>query len=414
MTAADDIDAIRARAAADHGGGMSGTLTRDITTEPTDGGMTTPTGLTFRVEPRPFASAVSFVAKHLPTRPEVPVLAGLLLDVADGQLTVAGFDYNIATHAEVDVVGECAGHVLVSGRLLAEVGKTFPDKPVDVRVDDTRATITCGAVRLGLPLMNVEDYPTPPGAPTTIGTATAADIAALIERVSLAVDRSGTGGIKAFHGIHLRFDSQRITAHGTDRFRAATGHIGWNADLTKPISTLVPAPMLLDIARALDGADTVTIGADEHLVSFAIAGRTMIARQLSETYPAQVEAIFPARVAAPAVVPVPDLLVAMKRADLVRAPKSPVMLTFAAGQLAIAAKGEVADTGDAIDCQYDGPELTLGINPQYLGDALAGLRADTAEISFTDARRPVLLTIPDDTGAEPAYRHVVVPIQTVR
>lgn len=372
------------------------------------------TSLAFRAEPRAFAAAVAWVAKHLPNRPDLPVLGGLLLDVADGgQLTVSGFDYHVATRADVDVVGDTAGRALVSGRLLAELVKTFPDKPVDVATDGTKVTVKCGSLRLGLPLMTVDDYPALPDAPAAIGTVVAADLAALIERVGLAADRSGAGGVKSFHGIHLRFGGDRITAAATDRYRAAVGHIPWQPAGADPMQALVPSPILLDVARAFDGTGEVTIGADDHQVSFTAPGRTLIARQLAEQFPTtQIDAIIPARADAPATVATADLTLALKRAGMVHAPKSPVILTFAPDGLSVAAKGDIADSGEVIDCQYDGPERVVAINPQYLTDALVGLRGDVAEIHLADPKRPVLLTAPDD--AQQAYRHVVVPINHTR
>ena len=103
----------------------------------------------FRVARDDLADAVAWVAKSLPTRPPVPVLGGILLEVEGSTLTVAGFDYEVSTRARG--VGGQPGHarrrrrrgagderVLVSGRLLAEITRALPAKPVDVAVDGPR------------------------------------------------------------------------------------------------------------------------------------------------------------------------------------------------------------------------------------------------------------------------------------
>ena len=51
----------------------------------------------FRVERDALADAVAWTAKSLPSRPSVPVLAGVLLRVADGRLHVSGFDYEVSS-----------------------------------------------------------------------------------------------------------------------------------------------------------------------------------------------------------------------------------------------------------------------------------------------------------------------------
>jgi len=88
----------------------------------------------FRVARDEFADSVAWVARSLPSRPPVPVLGCVVLDVDNG-LTVSGFDYEVS--AQESIAAEVAepGKVLVSGRLLAEITKALPNKPVDVTLD---------------------------------------------------------------------------------------------------------------------------------------------------------------------------------------------------------------------------------------------------------------------------------------
>ena len=117
----------------------------------------------FRVAREDLADAVAWVAKSLPARPPVPVLGGILLTVDGATLTVAGFDYEVSTRAEVSVDADTAGRVLVSGRLL-------PRSPGHCRAAagrhlgrGSRVTIVGGSARFTLPTMPVEDYPVAAG-----------------------------------------------------------------------------------------------------------------------------------------------------------------------------------------------------------------------------------------------------------
>ena len=103
--------------------------------------------LKFRLVREDFAEAVAWVARNLPTRPTVPVLAGVLLSGTEDGLTISGFDYEVS--AEVQVPAEIAspGKVLVSGRLLSDITRALPPKPVEVSVDGTRVALTCGSAR---------------------------------------------------------------------------------------------------------------------------------------------------------------------------------------------------------------------------------------------------------------------------
>src|ERR1043165_7191277 len=83
----------------------------------------------FRVERDALADAVAWTAKSLPSRPSVPVLAGVMLRVTDGRLQVSGFDYEVSSQVTVEVQADADGAALVSGRLLAEITKALPAAP---------------------------------------------------------------------------------------------------------------------------------------------------------------------------------------------------------------------------------------------------------------------------------------------
>jgi DNA polymerase-3 subunit beta len=124
---------------------------------------TTTVGLTdlkFRLVREDFADAVAWVARNLPTRPTVPVLAGVLLTGSDDGLKISGFDYEVS--AEVQVAAEIAspGSVLVSGRLLSDITRRCRPS------QSTSALRHPGVIdlrqRTFIPTMAVEDYPALP------------------------------------------------------------------------------------------------------------------------------------------------------------------------------------------------------------------------------------------------------------
>src|SRR3954462_9941718 len=99
--------------------------------------------LKFRLVREDCADAVAWVARNLPTRPTVPVLAGVLLTGSDDGLTISGFDYEVS--AEVRVAAEIAspGSVLGSCPLVSDNPRGPPTKPGDVSAEGTRVSLTC-------------------------------------------------------------------------------------------------------------------------------------------------------------------------------------------------------------------------------------------------------------------------------
>src|ERR671915_295676 len=126
----------------------------------------------------------------LPARRRVPVLGGVLVEATGGtdgdRLTVSGFDYETSARVELDATIGDPGRVLVSGRLLADITRALPSKPVDLVVDGSRATINCGNSRFSLPTMPVEDYPQLPAMPQHAGTIAAGELAEAVAQVAVA------------------------------------------------------------------------------------------------------------------------------------------------------------------------------------------------------------------------------------
>ena len=167
-----------------------------------------------------FADAVAWVARSLPTRPPSnPVLAGVLITGSDDGLTVAGFDFDVS--AEVQVPAEIAstGTVLVSGRLLSDITRALPAKPVDVSVDGSRMLLSCGSAKFSLPAMPVEDYPALPALPEETGVVAADLFTEAVGQVAIAAGRDDT--LPMLTGIRVEISGDKVVLAATDRFRLA-------------------------------------------------------------------------------------------------------------------------------------------------------------------------------------------------
>src|SRR5690606_32809644 len=146
----------------------------------------------FRVERDALADGVAWTAKGLPSRPSVPVLAGVLLRVTDQSLHLSGFDYQVSTEATVPVHADAEGAALVSGRLLAEISKALPAKPVEIAAIDAHRGLPCGSARFALPTMPGEDYPSLPSLPDRAGTVDAAAFGTAGSPGAFAAGKDGT------------------------------------------------------------------------------------------------------------------------------------------------------------------------------------------------------------------------------
>jgi len=370
----------------------------------------------FRVERDVLAEAVTWVARGLPNRPPVPVLAGVLIKASDeGTLTLSAFDYEVS--AKITVAAEVAepGTVLVLGRLLADISRNLPNRPVDVTTDGSKVQVTCGSSRFSLLLMPADDYPTLPASPAISGTIAGDVFTQAVAQVSIAADRGDT--LPILTGVRIEIEGDKITLLATDRYRLAMRELTWNPEVSDASHVaLVPARTLSDTAKALGASGSVEIhlgGAAEGLIGFEAGQRRSTTRLLDGEYP-KVTSIFPSSAETESVIETTALVEAVKRVALVAERNTPVRLRFSDGQVVIeAGTGDDAQASEAVEAVTTGPEIEIAFNPQFLLDGLGAVGTPYSRLSFTQSSRPAVLSGQAELEgqADTSYRYVLMPVR---
>jgi DNA polymerase-3 subunit beta len=370
----------------------------------------------FRVERDVLAEAVAWTARSLPVRPPVAVLAGLLLEAGDNGLTLSGFDYEVSARSGVSAEIAEEGRVLVSGRLLADICKSLPAKPVELSTDGTKVLVSCGSARFTLLTMPVEDYPTLPDLPERSGTVPADVFAHAVGQVAVAAGRDDT--LPILTGIRIEIDGDTVTMAATDRYRLAIREFSWKPEHPGSTATaLVPARTLADAAKALSGEVELALASGasgEGLVGLASGGRRTTSRLLEGDFP-KYRSLLPSESSTYASVETAPFIEAVRRVALVAERNTPVRLTFSAGELLLeAGSGDEAQASEALEATLEGTDIAIAFNPGYLLDGLGALATSHARLAFTTPTKPAVITGagpdgPDSSGSE--YRHLLMPVR---
>lgn len=375
----------------------------------------------FRIDRDSFADAVSWTARSLPTRPSVPVLAGLMIETTADGLTLSGFDYETSTRATLPAEVADDGRALVSGRLLAEIVKSLPNKPVDVALDGAKVQVLCGSARFTLQTMPVEEYPRLPDMPTATGTVKAEDFATAVAQASAAAGRDEM--LPLLTGVRLELEGSTVSLMATDRFRASLRDLTWYPERgDTSAQALIPARVLGETARSLAGSGDVTIAVSagesgDGLIGFegsvGTGTRRTTTRLLEGDFP-RVRQLFQAQSETVAYVATADLVESVKRVALVAERNTPLRLTFADGSVLLeAGSGDEAQASEAIEATINGPDIAIGFNPNYLLEGLAVVGEPYVHLAFTQHTKPAALSGVSDIGTEPdgAFRYLIMPVR---
>src|ERR1700755_1101615 len=366
------------------------------------------TDLKFRLVREDFADAVAWVARTLPTRPTVPVLAVVLLTGSDDGLTISGFDYEVS--AEVRLAAEIAspGTALVSGRLLSDITRALPNKPVDVQVEGTRVSLACGSAKFSLPTMAVEDYPTLPTLPEETGALPSDVFAEGIGEVGVAAGRDDT--LPMLTGIRVEISGQSVVLAATDRFRLAVRELTWSAAAPDvEAAVLVPAKTLAEAARTgADGSEVhLSLGAGsavgkDGLLGISGNGKRSTTRLLDAEFP-KFRQLLPAEHTAVATINVAELTEAIKLVALVAHRGAQVGRDSPDGMRRVSAGAEdVGRAEEDLAVDFVGEPLTIAFNPTYLTDGLAAAHSERVSFCFTPPGNTALLRPALDDAGPPS------------
>lgn len=413
--------------------------------------------------------AVAFVSRALPSRPVVPLLACMLIEAADGGLTLSCFDYEVSARCTVEAEISEPGTALVPGRLLAEITRSLPARPVTFSDDADVLNLVCGSAEFGLVCLPMEEYPALPDSPPPVGAVDGGVLAAAVGQVASSASRDDT--LPMLTAVCLDFDGDSLTLAATDRYRLAARVVPFSpADPEVRAIALVPARIMAEAARMMSAGVPVTLAfsterdwarragrgarpggaaADdphpaEGLISFEAGHRRLTARLIGGEF-IKYHSRFAGDFSCHADLQPGPMIEAVRRAALVTERAGPVRLSFADGQVVIEAHAEGrARAAETVEAEFAGDQPMIAFNPSYLLDGLvaaasvggtdqapnSGPASATAQggqaaesgrirLDFNTPAKPALITWvtdgpaagADGDGDVPSFRYLLVPLR---
>lgn len=320
-----------------------------------------------------------------------PVLEGLHVAVTGDELSVTGTDTEMTIRIATTVGGVADGAVVMP-RLSADAVKSLPSGAVEVNAgDDDTVTISAGRSEFSLRSYNVGDYPTPVD-PSADGVKLASDVfsQALRQVVRAASGDEARGVIT---GVLLAAEDDGVKMVATDSYRLAVRELPEEGILSGGQRVLIPHRALSELQRLVGGDSELTVRFGDRHASFESGSTRLTTRLIEGDYPNYRNLVPPS---SPNVLTVPKeaLLEALRRVKIMaqRDSSSAVRLQLGGDTMTLSVRDQ--DYGKAIeelDVTYDGEEMLVGFNPDYLMSGVDAIDADDITISLRDPIKAVIL-----------------------
>ncbi len=369
----------------------------------------------FTIEQNKLVDVVNWVSRSLSTRPIQTALLGIVIDAEGSKVALSGSDLETASRATTDAEIATPGKVLVPGKLLADISRSLPNKPVTIQLDGTRVLVNAGSAKFTLPVLPINEYPNLPEMPETLGVIDADLFNEAVAQVATAAGKDDS--LPSLTGVHVEVNGENITMAATDRYRLAVRELTFSpARPNTEAVALIRARTLHDAAKTLVTTKNVNIAlapaaSNDRLAGFQSETKSTTTRLLDGTFPPY-RHLLPQESLTTTVIEVAPFLDAVRRVALVTDKTIPLKLTFTGNSVTLeAGGGDEAQANEVFEINKTGEDLSIAFNPNYLLDGLHAINAPFAQISFNTASKAAIIMGKKnaDAPATDNFKYLLMP-----
>lgn len=328
-------------------------------------------------------------------RQTMPILANVLLAIEEDILSIT------ATDLEVEVIGKSRleqpvkpAKVTVPGRKLIDICRALPDQAmIELVKDKERIIVRSGRSRFVLSTFPVENFPVLEDAGSQSSfPIEQKSLQALLHRTHFAMAQQDVRYY--LNGMLIEIKENEMRTVATDGHRLALNTISTSAELTNAMQVIMPRKGVTELMRLLqhDAIDVSAIVTASH-VRIHGPDFTFTTKLIDGRYP-DYEKVLPNKAGAKSIIVDRGVLKeALIRASILSNEKiRGVRLQLRAGLLRIVANNpDHEEAEEIIHTEYEGEDLEIGFNANYLLDVLNTIHSDTVKITFVDANSSVIL-----------------------
>ena len=345
------------------------------------------------------------------TQPKISaggIRSSIKLSLNNNQLNMAASDLDISIETELLVNGGEDGVVVVPGKVIQELVRSFKPGSITFMSDSDSLFIINDTVKFEIkvfstdtfiPLQNIS------GKPVKIQ---AAELIKAISQVSRAASNDEIRPVLT--GVLMSFTNKNLRLVATDSYRLAIRDISTEDAESDGKNILVPAKALTELEKimsTISEEDQIEIICDEGHAKFIIGKTTVVTQLINETFPLY-EKLIPDEINQKIVVNKDNFADSIKRMRLfVKDIKSSIQISHSETGIKLSASSfDFGNGEEVIDAELTGDELEISFNPSYLLDGVETIDGEETEILIVNSKKPALIRSVNSDN----FRYILMPI----
>jgi DNA polymerase-3 subunit beta len=347
----------------------------------------------------------------------IPILSNVLIEADNDRVTLTATDLELGIRCSCPARVKKSGAGTIPARKLLDYVRLLPDADIAFKfLENHWASITCGRSKTRIAGMSRESFPELPEMPEQIGEIPYGLLSALISRTGFAISMEESRF--TLNGALLLLKPEGVTMVSTDGHRLAYVDQPFQNGANRSFRALVPRKAMNEVLKLAAEGDpeqkAILAGDDNHLF-FKFGDRLLITRKLTGNFP-DYERVLPRENQHIALMVKTEIRSAIERvAQFADERSRAIRVRFEPGEVKVFSSSvETGESEESVPTEYQGPNLEIGFNAQYLLDFMRAITQDQVAFSLKDEKSAGELqpySVPTDGAITQSYRYVVMPMR---
>lgn len=363
------------------------------------------------------AHGLNIVSRAVSPRSTLPVLANVLVATDEGRLRLSATNLELGITCWIGAKIQEEGSTTVPARTFTELVSTLTDQQVemDLNVRTQTLNVRSGSSNTDLKCIDSQEFPPMPSPDISDGMQlNVAELKEMIHQVAFAASTDDARPILT--GVLVTVQGNKITLASADGFRLSVRNAELSADVSRPISAVIPARALSELARiAGEGEQAITmiLPPGRGQVIFRMKDIELVSQLIDGVFP-DYEQIIPRNYQTRTVLGTAAFLKACKQAEIFAREGSHIarINITPGGELqpgTVEISGQSEETGfnqTTVDASIDGPPLLIAFNVRFLREVLDVVGTPDVALETSVDTAPGLIR----PVGEDEFLHVIMPM----
>jgi|TARA_A100001011_G_scaffold134917_1_gene142250 DNA polymerase-3 subunit beta len=342
-------------------------------------------------------------------RQTLPILSNVLLEVDESslKLTATDLESEISTTSTISNF-KSGGKTTAPARKLSDLCRLMPDlAEIHFFLDGDNLKIETESGKYNLSTLPSEDFPVFETEDTQSQiNISSQNLKNLITKTSFAMGNQDWRHY--LNGLYMMIDDKVITTVATDAHRLAMATSSLNEASSESTSGIVPRKSINEIGKLVgDESENVVIQLGQTSIAANVSGTTFVSKLIEGKFP-DYEQVIPSGESSLLVVDRKNFSESLSRVSVLSSEKyKGVRIITKKNSLNISANNPEKEQGEEnLPCEYQGEEIDIAFNVNYLQEILSTIDSEKIEINFFGSEKSCLITDPNSEN----LKYVVMPL----